>query len=86
MNELLLLIIKIILIIVGSTIIGGSIYPQKTKNGKIYHNIVIGISIISMGSCLYYLWNANTILEIILTFFVFVTSGYITIKEFEKKN
>ena len=84
MNELTLLIIKIISLILGLTIITGSIYPEKSKYGKLYYKFIIGVSIILAGGSIYFIWKGNNILEIIIALFVFILSGYIVFNEFEK--
>jgi len=84
MNELVLIIIKIISIILGLTIIAGSIYPEKSKYGELYHKFIIGISIILAGGNIYFIWKSNKIIEIVIAFLIFILSGYIVFNEFEK--
>lgn len=84
MNELALLIIKIIVLILGLTIIIGSIYPEKSKYGKLYYKFIIGCSIILAGGSIYFIWESDNILEIIIALFVFLLSGYIAFTEFKK--
>lgn len=85
MNELVLIIIKIIAIILGLIIITGSIYPEKSKYGKLYHNFIIGISIVLAGGSIYFIWKSNKFIEIVIVLFIFILSGYIAFNEFEKK-
>ena len=84
MNELTLLIVKIMSLMLGLTIIIGSIYPEKAKCGKLYYKFIIGCSIILAGGSIYFIWKSDNILKIIITLFVFILSGYIAFNEFEK--
>lgn len=86
MQELYLLAIKILLFIFSLYLVTGSIYQEKSKHRKIYKNILFGISIIIICFCIYFIFDANTPLEILLTIIIFIGYFYIFINIIEKKD
>ena len=86
MQELYLFAIKILLFIFSLYLVTGSIYQEKSKHRKIYKNILFCISIIIICFCIYFIFDANTPLEILLTIIIFIGYFYIFINIIEKKD